>query len=119
MTPVSHEAILTRFAASIRSSGVRYAVLNATDPLDLVFLARYLRTLCSDVRLITFRADELLVRAASEDPLIGSLVITNYPLVSENQQWTEVPTPNETKSPKISRRNFFPSSDTQAVYNGF
>ena len=87
-TPISEEAALVSIANTLRHERVRFAVLTSTDPLDNIFLIRFLRTHCPDLRIITFESDLLYVRAANEFPATGVILVTTYPLFTRNQAWT-------------------------------
>ncbi len=64
---------------------MRFAVISSTDPLDNIFLIRFLRSHCPDLRKITFESDLLYVRAATEFPATGVVLVTSYPLFLQNQ----------------------------------
>ena len=108
-TPISQEAVLQNIARALRSRHIEFALVQATDPLDVVFLAGYLRTNCPDVRMLTIGADVLYARAALENPLSGTLSATSYPLFP--QGWT--------RKWKDGRTNYipFPSAEAQGVFN--
>ncbi len=108
-TPISQEAALQNIARALRSRNIEYALLTATDPLDVIFLARYLRNACPDIRLLTLGADVLYARAALENPLSGTLSVTTYPMFPEG--WTRLW--------QSGRTNYipFPSVESEGIYN--
>jgi hypothetical protein len=87
-TPLSQEAALLSIANTLRRERVRFVVITSTDPLDNIFLIRFLRTHCPDLRIITFESDLLYVRAATEYPATGVVLVTTYPLFLQNQIWS-------------------------------
>jgi hypothetical protein len=87
-TPISEEAALLSIANTLRRERVRFAVITSTDPLDNIFLMRFLQSHCPDLRIITFEADLLYVRAATEFSATGVVLVTTYPLFLQNQVWT-------------------------------
>ncbi|HEY7389546.1 MAG TPA: hypothetical protein VH640_13615, partial [Bryobacteraceae bacterium] len=87
-TPLSQEAALLSISDTLRRERVRFVVITSTDPLDNLFLIRFLRTHCPDLRIITFESDLLYVRAATEYPATGVVLVTTYPLFLQNQVWT-------------------------------
>jgi hypothetical protein len=87
-TPLSQEAALLSIATTLRRERIRFVVLTSTDPLDNIFLIRFLRTHCPDLRIITFESDLLYVRAAAEYPATGVVLVTTYPLFLQNQKWS-------------------------------
>lgn len=106
LTPVSSEAEIFNLALSLRRKQIRYAGILATDPLDALFLARFLRASLPDVRLFLLESDLLFAREAHDWDLEGVVAITNYPLVLENQNTTVAP-----------GGNAFASSYEEATYN--
>lgn len=87
-TPLSQEAALLSISNTLRRERVRFVVITSTDPLDNIFLIRFLRTHCPDLRIITFESDLLYVRAAAEYPATGVVLVTTYPLFLQNQVWS-------------------------------
>lgn len=80
-TPLSQEAQLMSIAREIRKFDFDYIALNASNPLDEIFLAQFLHRACPDSRLIFFNADLLMMREIDNVPFIGSITVTPYPLV--------------------------------------
>ena len=80
----------------------------ATDPLDVLFLSRFLRATCPDVQLFVLESDELFVRAAHDYQLEGLLTISNYPLFLQNQEYGAQRPP---------RRIPFASAYAEGTYN--
>ena len=87
-TPLSQEAALLSIANTLQRERVRFVVITSTDPLDNIFLIRFLRAHCPDLRIITFESDLLYVRAASEYPATGVVLVSTYPLFLQNQIWS-------------------------------
>jgi hypothetical protein len=110
-TPVSQEAALLSIANTLRRERVRFAVISSTDPLDNIFLIRFLRTHCPDLRMITFESDLLYVRAATEFPATGVILVTTYPLFLQNQVWTGYDSSED--------RVQFVSMGSEGTYNAF
>ena len=110
-TPVSQEAALLSIANTLRRERVRFAVISSTDPLDNIFLIRFLRTHCPDLRMITFESDLLYVRAATEFPATGVMLVTTYPLFLQNQVWTGYGSSED--------RVQFVSMGSEGTYNAF
>jgi hypothetical protein len=87
-TPISEEAALLNIANTLRRERIRFAVISSTDPLDNIFLIRFLSSHCPDLRIITFESDLLYVRAAAEFPATGVILVSTYPLFLQNQVWS-------------------------------
>ena len=79
-SPVSNESVLASIASDIKHLHARAIVIRTSDPLDLLFLARYFRKQCPDSRLVLFNAERLLTRLRGDFNLDGTLIITRFPL---------------------------------------
>ena len=112
-SPASQQAVLQAVAATLRRERASYTGIVATDVLDSVFLAHFLHTADPDTRLFTIDSDLLFLRESEAEPLVGMLSVTNYPLFSRNQHWTEA----ELKPDHIPRRVQFASRYAQGIYN--
>lgn len=108
--PMSQEAVLMDVAATLRREKIKAVGISATDIFDMLFLARFLREFCPDIRIFTMYSDQLLVRAADSIPLDGTLSVSNYPLFSAAQRWT-----GNRYEPLLS----FSSSPNEGTYNAF
>lgn len=113
-TPVSQDTVLNQIATTLRDERVLSAVVAATDVLDNLFVIRYLRAACPDVRLYTFYSDLLLARPTDQEPLTGNMAVSSYPLISANQLWTGV---DGAKDSAGSRRPLFDSQVSEGTYN--
>jgi len=87
-TQVSQDSVLQSIAAVLRREEIQYAAIYATDPLDTLFLARYLSANAPNIRLFQMDSDLLFVRPPDSLPLAGMLSVTTYPLIVRNQYWT-------------------------------
>ncbi len=110
-TPLSQEAVLLGIVSELRKHFVRYIVLRATDPLDLLFLSRYLGAAYPQGRIVTLGADALFGRGLDETPqLHGVLALATYSLAPianhEFQSFTR------TRTERV-----FPSSTEAGTYN--
>ena len=106
LTPVSSEAVMLNIAVSLRRMQIHYAGILATDPLDALFLARFLRIAAPDIRLFFLQSDVLFAREAHNSNLEGVITTTTYPLILENQY-------GDYPKSKIS----FASAYEEATYN--
>jgi len=76
---LSQEAIMLGIVTALRKHEIRFIVLLATDPLDELFLARYLRQSYPQGRVVVATPD--LLSAREEDSLLNGLIgINSYPL---------------------------------------
>ncbi len=83
----SHGAELGVMSDALQRGQLQYAAVVATDTLDLLFVASYLRTAAPDLRLIFFDADLLQTIPSLDVSLQGSLVVGPYPIYGESQSW--------------------------------
>lgn len=86
-SPVSHDAELSAIADSLQHEQLQYSAVVATDMLDLLFVANYLRTSVPDTRLVLLDADLLQTLPSTDGSLQGSIVVGTYPIYAESQQW--------------------------------
>jgi hypothetical protein len=79
-TPLSQEAEMIGIVNELHKHHIRFTVVLATDPLDQLFLVRYLRQAYPQGRLVITTPDLLLNR--QDDSLLhGVMALTNYPLI--------------------------------------
>jgi hypothetical protein len=81
-TPLSEESILQGIVSALRKKHARVVVIRAADPLDMIFLSRYLRQNYPQARLITIGADLLMVHEFYDPRFHGILALAPYPLLS-------------------------------------
>jgi hypothetical protein len=115
-TPPSEEAVLQGIVATLRKNHARVVVIRASDPLDVVFLSRYLRQNFPQARLVTSGADLLMIHEFFDPRFHGILAITTYPLLHgaqfpERKQLTD----NENQE----RFRIFPDSYSVGGFNAF
>jgi hypothetical protein len=103
------EMALTQVLTTIARHSYDAVGIIATDPFDVVFLAREVRRFCPNVRLFTTSADLLAARPAGALELRGMLVASTYPLYPSNQ-WMTTPFYN-------GARVFFSDRGSQGLYN--
>ena len=78
--PLSQESVLLEIVSEIQRHRVKFIIVRATNPMDTLFLSRFLRKAYPQGRVVTIGADMLLRREA-EDPLLhGVLALTTYSL---------------------------------------
>ena len=112
-TPATSAALdeleLTQVLTTIARRPYQAVGVFATDPFDVVFLARQVRRYCPNVRLFTSCADLLLSRPGENIDLHGMLVASTYPLYPSNQ-WMTTPF-------RDAPRVFFGNRGAQGLYN--
>lgn len=81
-TPFSQESILQGIVVTLRMRHAKVVLIRAGDPLDVVFLAHYLRQSYPQARLVTVGADLLMIHAFFDPQFHGILALSSYPLLS-------------------------------------
>jgi hypothetical protein len=112
--PLSQESVLLGIATTLRAHHTRFVVIRATDPLDLLFLTRYLRVAYPQGRVVTIGADLLFRREVEDNLLHGIMAITTYSLLPAADDGVAIPSCSAEK-PHVDR--VFPSSDSAGTYN--
>ena len=122
-TSLSQEAIMLGLVSELQKHHVKFTVLLATNPVDQVFLARYLRANYPQGRIVVTSPDLML--ASQEDTLLsGVLGLNDYSLVPGlGDSLCHVPPDAETSqmigkhvsAPHVDR--LFDSSISIGVYN--
>jgi hypothetical protein len=113
-TPLSQGSIILQITNTLRAHHTKFVLIRATDPLDMVFLTRYLRQAYPQGRLVTFGADLLFRREVEDDRLHGIMAITSYSLLPRQDENDAVSNLLGTQV-KIDRT--FPSSFSAGLYN--
>jgi DNA-binding transcriptional MerR regulator len=105
VTPLSQEAQLMSISHMLTQLHADFAYITASNPMDMLFLAKSLHRSNPDTRLV-LEPDLLLQREGDDQPYIGTLSVTPYPLV-----WLA-------RSPELpGRLRAFASGQTEAYYN--
>jgi hypothetical protein len=76
---------LTNLLSEVSRRGIRYLAIRSTDAADAVFLARRVRVIAPDVRLVFFSSDVLLLHPSFTADLVGSFVVSPYPFFGTSQ----------------------------------
>lgn len=107
-SPVSQEAVLLEIASTIKRESISQVAILATDPIDALFLARFIRSAAPNTGVTVVGSDLLYALAAQKWNLEGTLALTSYPLLSRNQYFARTHNP---------RRTQFASADAEGEYN--
>ena len=102
--------------SDLREHRTNLVVIEATNPLDIVFLVRYLRVGYPGARILTFGSDLLLPRQVDDPRLRGVMQITSYSLIPEIDEYTmTVKDPCGGQPPHLNR--IFPSDYSVGTFN--
>ncbi len=113
-TPLSQESILLGIIAAIRERHVQFVVLQATNPMDTLFLSAFLKKGYSEARVVIMPADLLLSRDADDISLLhGVMALTTYSLLPDIDEAITVPAVKELKRAD----HVFPNAYAAGTYN--
>jgi hypothetical protein len=114
-TPLSQESILLGIVAAIRERDIQFVVLQATNPMDTVFLSAFLKKSDSAARVVAMPADLLLSRDADDVSLLhGVMALTTYSLLPGLADETAVPISLKTNA---HAEHIFPNAFAAGTYN--
>jgi hypothetical protein len=114
-TALSEEALLGQIGRLLREQRTEVAQVSATDVLDVLFVSKYLRTACPNIRLVFLDADLLYARAAEELPFVGLQSVSQYPLLPLVPR---LPRPNQPPPPaQAPNHALFSSALAEAIYD--
>jgi len=125
-TSLSQEAVMLGVVSELQKHHIKFTILLATNPVDQLFLARYLRNSYPQGRVVVTQPDLLLL--SQEDSLLeGVLGLNIYPLVPGQSDLLcdanspEVCVPQsgqpERKQPKPHQDRLFESSSNIGTFN--
>lgn len=107
---LSQEGLMQGLVAELRGHKIQFVLVRATDPMDTLFVSRYLRKAYPDGRVVTMGADMLFRREAEDPEMHGLLSLSTYS-----------PAPGATHDSQVSQKSnverVFPSSDEAGTYN--
>lgn len=106
-SPVAQESVLFSIGSMLKANVVHYVGVIASDPLDTLFLTRYLHSACPNLRIFTLESDLLFEHGSDSADYQGTLSVTSAPLFPMSQLW----------SGSRGELYAFPSSNFEAIYN--
>ncbi|MFZ0319062.1 MAG: hypothetical protein WAL56_08050 [Candidatus Sulfotelmatobacter sp.] len=113
-TPLSQESILLGIIAALREHHIQFVVLQATNPMDTIFLSGFLKKGYSQARVVATPADLLLSRDTDDVSLLhGVMALTTYSLLPGIKD--EVAIPQSLPETRVS--HIFPAAYATGTYN--
>ena len=110
--PLSQEAVMLGIIARLHQRHPRLIILRSSDPVDQLFLARYLRQNFPQGRIVVSSPDLLFAR--EDDGLLhGVLGLSSYPLVPDVEPFLSLPCP----ATRPAALRAFPSTNDLGTYN--
>ena len=113
-TPLSEEAVLFGIITNLKKLHPSFVVVRATNPLDELFLTRFLRKAYPMVRVVTIGADLLFEQQRVDSLLEGTLAISPYSLRPDADRYIPPIVPEQVDHVSILT---FPSTLSAGVYN--
>lgn len=107
--PLSQEAILFAMANLMKAHDIQFILLRSSNTLDEIFLTRFFNRVYPDARVVLTHADLLFRRSAETAGFRGTMMLTTYPLLTWEQDWTVYPRTRH-------RHRIFPESSAEGVY---
>ena len=108
--PLSQESLMLNIVAELQRHQTKFIILRATDPMDTIFLTRFLRTEYPHGRVVTTGSDLLLRREAEDPRFHGVLSLSTYFLYPTADHYFK-----SFEEGHVER--IFANSDTAGTYN--
>jgi hypothetical protein len=105
-TPLSQEATLFGITNLFRAHDIQFIVLRSSNSLDQVFLTRFLARAYPQARVVLTGADLLLRRSSETAGFRGTMMLTTYPLLTWQQDWTYWQQPESRHSHRAFSEDF-------------
>jgi hypothetical protein len=87
-TPLAQESVLLAITNVLRARKIEFVVLRSTNTMDQIFLSEFLRRSMPEARIVIDGADLLFRRGAEGSSLRGVIIMSTYPLLIWQQDWT-------------------------------
>jgi hypothetical protein len=114
-TPLAQSAAISTVTEEFRREGKQIVLIVATNTLDSLLLASFMRTESPDTRVLIGDADTLFIPAASQNSLAGTLFLSTYPMFILGQEWlTHGP---DGRKGETLPHFVFPGPSQQGIFN--
>ena len=110
-TTLSQEAILLGIAKLFAAHEIQFILLRSSNTLDQVFLTRFFSQNYPGARVVLTDADLLFRRSSDTAGFRGTLLLTTYPLLTRQQDWTHWQSPQSRHSHRA-----FPEDTVEGLY---
>jgi hypothetical protein len=111
LTPLEQESVLLDIANRLNEKQVEFIILRSTSSLDQIFLSEFLRRSYPGARVVIDGADLLFTRGAEGRSLRGVMLLSPYPLLTSEQDWT-----SSLLIPRTGSYRTFDEDISEAVY---
>jgi hypothetical protein len=98
---LGEESELYGLVSFLRAHHSQYVLLRSSNPLDYLFLSRFLHHAYPEGRVVTVGADMLFRREIDTTEFRGTMALTSYPLLPRLQHWTQLTQASTKDQPPI------------------
>ncbi len=95
LMPLAQESVLLDITNVLTERKAQFVVVRSTNSLDQIFLGRFLRRAVPEIRIVLDGADLLFRRGEEGSSLRGVMLLSTYPLLTWQQDWTSTRFPKE------------------------
>ena len=88
LTPLAQESVLLAITDVLKAKKIQFVVVRSTNSLDQIFLGQFLRRSIPETRIVMDGADLMFRRGAEGASLRGVMMLSTYPLLTWQQEWT-------------------------------
>ena len=108
---LSQEAELFGVANLFAAHGIQFIVLRSSNTLDQIFLTRFFSQVYPHARIVLTSADLLFRKSSDTVGFRGTQMLTTYPLLTQEQDWTHWQSPESRHSHRA-----FPEDTAEGLY---
>jgi hypothetical protein len=112
---LTEEAQLYGLVSFLRSHHTRYIALRGSNPLDYLFLTRFLHHAFPEGRVVTVGSEMLFTRERDTTEFRGTMALTNFPLMPRGPHWSRLFTDSAVA---IHGHRVFSSNTSEGLYLG-
>jgi len=88
LTPLAQESVLFAIVRILREKHIQFVIVRSSSTLDQIFLSQFLRKSFPEGRVVLDGADLLFRKDIDGVSLRGVMILSSYPLISQEQDWT-------------------------------
>ncbi|MGV3709636.1 MAG: hypothetical protein ACO1Q7_12420 [Gemmatimonas sp.] len=118
LTVPTSDVVLSAAMRELQEHDIRVVVVRATDVRDKLMLVRELRRNLRNVTVVLYESNALLRHPEFSSLMRGSLVLSSYPMLLENQFWTSSARGSDGRAhTSLQNLTSFPNDASIGVYN--
>jgi hypothetical protein len=93
LTPLAQESVLLDITDVLKAKKIQFVVVRSSNSLDQIFLGQFFRRSIPETRIVMDGADLMFRRGAEGASLRGVMMLSTYPLLTWQQDWTSSSNP--------------------------